>query len=82
MRVLKSYRFSAPAGRTPKYDWKAILNGNINMLVRGEDFEVSASSFRQQVYKAAEALGKSVQTSTLPPPGCFNTSECVIVRAY
>lgn len=48
-------------GRKNKYDWNEILNGEINMLEQGTDYDCSSTTFAVQVRAAAKRRGQKVQ---------------------
>lgn len=48
-------------GRKNKYDWDQILNGDINQLEQGTDYDCSSKTFSMQIRSAAKRRGQKVQ---------------------
>lgn len=55
--------------RNAKYDWNSLFDGSIWELVQGEDFTVSAQSFRGAVYAAKVARGVEVKSAKVVRDG-------------
>lgn len=47
-------------GRKPKHDWDAILNGQVNVVGHGEDFDCTVDSFISQARGQASKRGLTV----------------------
>ena len=52
-------------GRGPKYDWDTILNGDVNVLTQGEDFDCKPSSFESQARRVAAERELTLEVRTL-----------------
>lgn len=63
MKTLENFDFGSQVGRS-SYDWDSILNGEINVLVAGEDFDCKPQTVKQRARQVAEKMGLKVRTGT------------------
>jgi len=61
MKTLESFDFGRAT--SSKYDWDAILNGEINVMEVGKDFEGKVAALRARVRAVAKKSGLSVKTA-------------------
>lgn len=61
------FTFSQSASRGPasKYDWAKYADGRVWVFTKGDDFVVTAKSFRTQAYNYGHRNNISVRTSTI-----------------
>jgi len=59
---LEEYDFNQ--GGTSRYDWDALLDGNIYKMVSGEDFSVKPTSLITSAKKAAAKRNKTLKVRT------------------
>ena len=64
MRTLDS--LPKRSGRSATYDWDSILNGNVNVLAKGDDFDCEVKSFESQARRTAAERGLKVEIRTGP----------------
>lgn len=50
-------------GRAKKYDFSAQYDGNVWVIVQGDDFDCEVPSIRQLIYREVAELGKSVKST-------------------
>lgn len=50
-------------GRQNKYDWNEILNGKVNVLEQGTDYDCKSQSFGMQIRGAAKRKGVKVKVA-------------------
>ena len=74
MKTLDTFDFGRSVGRS-SYDWDAILNGDINVLEAGTDFECKASTIKTRVRSVAKKMGLKVRVGT-------NKDGDVIVQGF
>ena len=54
MKVLENFEFSKTrGGRKPRYNWKEMVDGNVRVAVRGEDYGGKDESFMNSLYSFA-----------------------------
>lgn len=64
-------------GPNSKYDWEVIADGNVRMMVRGEDFKSTLEGFRSTVHAHAIREDIAVRTHS----GWTSTDDGGRVRA-
>ena len=78
MKKINALRNPGPRGRTEKYPWGTILDGNAWELRYGVDFDSSPKGFDQQARKVAKNRGLKVQTRRFRDP---HGVDCIQVQA-
>jgi len=62
MKTLDSFDFGSSVGRS-SYDWDTILNGDINVLEAGVDFDCKPGTVKQRARTVAAKMGLKVRAS-------------------
>lgn len=76
----KKFEFKL-AKSTSKYPWDEILNGNKNVICRGEDYELETDAMPPKIKTAARRRYKTVKISTRDHNG-NKLTEMLIVQAF
>ena len=62
MKTLKNFTFRGRAGAVARYDWDAILDGEIHEMVDGEDFTAKPENFKMIARRQAKLRGLRLKT--------------------
>lgn len=64
MKTLKKFEFKT-ASASSKYPWDAILDGKINVITKGEDYEVETDAMPPKIKTAARRRYKTVKVAIM-----------------
>lgn len=76
---VKKFEFK-PASAKSKYPWDAMFNGDLNVLVKGEDYDVDTAHMIPKLKTAARRRYKIVEVSTRDHKG-DKLEDMLIIRA-
>lgn len=76
----KKFEFKS-AKSSSKYQWDAILDGNQNVICKGEDYELDTDSMPPKIKTAARRRYKTVKISTRDHNG-NKLTEMLVVQAF
>lgn len=77
----KKFEFKSAKSASSKYPWDTWLNGEINVLFKGEDFELETDAMPPKIKTAARRRYKTVKISTRDHNG-NKLTDCLVIQAF
>lgn len=64
MKTLETFDFGSAGVSRASYDWDTILDGNVHVMVKGEDFDCKPITLKSRARAVAQNMGVKVRTAS------------------